>query len=181
MQQDERVIVAQAQARDSEAFGRIYETYFEKIFRYVGLKTGFGAEAEDLTQQVFMKALESIGSYKVQGDIPFSAWLYRIAHNQVVDHLRKRSRRPTAELDENLPLPAKDDPAAETELKMESRALMAATRQLTAAQQEVIALRFGAELPIAEVARLTGRTEGAVKAMQHAAIASLRKIMVDAI
>ncbi|ADJ26403.1 RNA polymerase, sigma-24 subunit, ECF subfamily [Dehalogenimonas lykanthroporepellens BL-DC-9] len=180
-QQDERDIIARAQARDSEAFGQIYEAYFDRIFRYIGLKTGFGPEAEDLTQQVFLKALESIGSYRVKGDVPFSAWLYRIAHNQVVDHLRKRSRRPTAELDENLPLPAKDDPAGETELKMASQALMAATRHLTTAQQEVIALRFGAELSITEVSRLTGRTEGAVKAMQHAAITSLRKLMVDAL
>jgi RNA polymerase sigma-70 factor (ECF subfamily) len=85
------------------------------------------------------------------------------------------------ELDETMPLAADDDPAAETELKMESRELIAATQKLTPSQREVIALRFGAELPIAEVARLTGRTEGAVKAMQHAAIAALRRLMMEKI
>ncbi|TFG47216.1 MAG: sigma-70 family RNA polymerase sigma factor [Dehalococcoidia bacterium] len=179
MQQDERNIVARAQAQDSEAFGLIYEAYFDKIYRYVSIKTGNRTEAEDLTQQVFVKALESISSYKVQGEVPFSAWLYRIAHNQIVDCLRRRSRRPTVELDETMPLAADDDTAAEVELKLESKELMSATKKLTAAQQEVIALRFGAELPIAEVSRLTGRTEGAVKAMQHSAVAALRRIMCE--
>lgn len=177
MQQDEREIVARAQARDAEAFGLIYEAYFDKIFRYISIKTGNRTEAEDLTQQVFIKAMGSINSYKVRGEIPFSAWLYRIAHNQIVDSLRKRSRRPTVELDETMPLPSNDNPAAETELKMESQELMAATNKLTPAQRDVIALRFGAELPIAEVARLTGRSEGAVKAMQHSAVAALRRLM----
>ncbi|MDV2989803.1 MAG: sigma-70 family RNA polymerase sigma factor [Dehalogenimonas sp.] len=181
MQQDEREIITRAQARDAEAFGLIYEAYFDKIYRYVSIKTGNRTEAEDLTQQVFVKALSSIHSYKVMSNIPFSAWLYRIAHNQIVDSLRKRSRRPTVELDETMPLAADDDPAAETELKMESRELIAATQKLTPSQREVIALRFGAELPIAEVARLTGRTEGAVKAMQHAAIAALRRLMMEKI
>ena len=178
MQQNEQEIVARAQAQDREAFGLIYEAYFDKIYRYVSIKTGNRTEAEDLTQQVFVKALQSINKYKVQGEIPFSAWLYRIAHNQVVDCLRQRSRRQTVELDDTMPLPAADNPAAETELKLTGQELIAATRHLTQAQQEVIALRFGAELPIAEVARLTGRSEGAVKAMQHSAVAALRRIMV---
>jgi RNA polymerase sigma-70 factor (ECF subfamily) len=174
--QEEQSLISRAQGRDAEAFGRLYGTYFDKIYRYVVIKIGNRTEAEDLTQQVFMNALESINSYKVR-EVPFSAWLYRIAHNQVVDCLRKRSRRPTLALDESLPLPAEDDPAAETELKLETEELVAATRKLTKAQQEVIALRFGAEMPIAEVACLLGKTEGAVKAMQHSAVAALRRIM----
>jgi len=174
--QDEQSLIARAKARDAEAFGRIYEAYFDKIYRYVVLKIGSRAEAEDVAQQVFINALESITSYKVR-EVPFSSWLYRIAHNQVVDCLRKRTRRPTLELDETLPLPADDDPAAETEFKLETKELMAATKRLTPAQQEVIALRFGAEMPIAEVARRLGKTEGAVKAMQHSAVAALRRIM----
>ncbi|MEN8613725.1 ECF subfamily RNA polymerase sigma factor, BldN family [Dehalogenimonas sp. THU2] len=178
--QDEREIVARAQARDTEAFGLLYEKYFDKIYRYICIKIGSRTEAEDLTQQVFINALGSIGSYKVR-EVPFSAWLYRIAHNLIVDCLRRRTRRPTVELDETMPLAADDDPAAEVEIKMESKELIAATKKLTAAQQEVLALRFGAELPIAEVARLTGRTEGAVKAMQHSAVAALRRIMCEQI
>ena len=178
--QDEQSLIARAQARDAEAFGRLYEAYFDKIFRYVAIKIGSRVEAEDLTQQVFMNALESINSYKVR-EVPFSAWLYRIAHNQVVDCLRKRSRRPTVVLDESLPLPADDDQVADTELKLETKELIEATKKLTKSQQEVIALRFGAEMPIAEVARLLGKTEGAVKAMQHSAVAALRRIMCEPI
>ena len=178
--QDEQSLIARAQARDAEAFGRLYEAYFDKIFRYVAIKIGSRVEAEDLTQQVFMNALESINSYKVR-EVPFSAWLYRIAHNQVVDCLRKRSRRPTLVLDESLPLPADDDQVADTELKLETKELIEATKKLTKSQQEVIALRFGAEMPIAEVARLLGKTEGAVKAMQHSAVAALRRIMCEPI
>ena len=178
--QDEQSLIARAQTRDTEAFGRLYEAYFDKIFRYVAIKIGSRTEAEDLTQQVFMNALESINSYKVR-EVPFSAWLYRIAHNQVVDCLRKRSRRPTLVLDESLPLPADDDQVTETELKLETKELIEATKKLTKSQQEVIALRFGAEMPIAEVARLLGKTEGAVKAMQHSAVAALRRIMCEPI
>ncbi len=178
--QDEQSLITRAQARDAEAFGRLYEAYFGKIFRYVAIKIGSRTEAEDLTQQVFMNALESINSYKVR-EVPFSAWLYRIAHNQVVDCLRKRSRRPTVELDETMPLAADDDQVADTELKLETKELIEATKKLTKSQQEVVALRFGAEMPIAEVARLLGKTEGAVKAMQHSAVAALRRIMCEPI
>ena len=176
--QDEQSLIARAQSRDAEAFSRLYEAYFEKIYRYVVIKIGNRTEAEDVTQQVFMNALESIGSYKVR-EVPFSAWLYRIAHNQIVDTLRKRSRRPTMELDETMPLPSGEDLVADVELKLDTKELMAATRKLTKLQQEVIALRFGADMPIAEVAKVMGKNEGAIKAMQHSAVAALRRIMVN--
>jgi len=112
-------------------------------------------------------------------EVPFSAWLYRIAHNQVVDTLRKRSRRPTMELDESLPIPADGDLVEETELKLETKELVEAARKLTKLQQEVIALRFGADLPIAQVAKVMGKNEGAIKALQHSAVAALRRIMSE--
>ena len=174
--QDEQSLIMRAQARDAEAFGRLYEAYFEKIYRYVAIKIGNRTEAEDLTQQVFVNALESIGSYKVR-EVPFSAWLYRIAHNQIVDTLRKRSRRPTLELDESLPIPAEGNLVEDVELKLETKELIEAAKKLTKLQQEVIALRFGADLPIAQVAKVMGKSEGAIKAMQHSAVAALRRIM----
>ena len=176
--QDERSLITRAQSRDAEAFGLLYEAYFEKIYRYVAIKIGNRTEAEDLTQQVFINALESIGSYKMR-EVPFSAWLYRIAHNQIVDTLRKRSRRPTMELDESLPIPADGDLVQEIELKLETKELVEAAKKLTKLQQEVIALRFGVDMPIADVARVMGKTEGAIKAMQHSAVAALRRIMVN--
>ncbi|APV44634.1 RNA polymerase sigma-70 factor, ECF subfamily [Dehalogenimonas formicexedens] len=174
--QDEQSLITRAQSRDPEAFGQLYEAYFEKIYRYVAIKIGNRTEAEDLTQQVFVNALESICSYKMR-EVPFSAWLYRIAHNQVVDTLRKRSRRPTMELDESLAIPADGDLVEETELKLETKELVEAAKKLTKLQQEVIALRFGADMPIAQVAKVMGKNEGAIKALQHSAVGALRRIM----
>jgi RNA polymerase sigma-70 factor (ECF subfamily) len=89
--QSEESLVRRAQKRDQEAFSQLYEQYFDKIYRYLILRIGNQMEAEDLTQQVFLKALKSINAFQWKG-IPFSAWLYRIAHNLAVECLRKRMR-----------------------------------------------------------------------------------------
>jgi RNA polymerase sigma-70 factor (ECF subfamily) len=178
--QDEQSLVRRAQQQDKEAFAELYEAYFDKIYRYIVLKTGDRTEAEDMTQQVFLKALKSLPAYKYK-DVPFSAWLYRIAHNQMVDHFRRSGRQQSCELtDEITPDDPEGNPEHQTELKINIEGLVKATRQLTRAQQEVIALRFSSDLPVAEVARLMGRSEGAVKALQHSAVLALRKIMVVA-
>lgn len=174
--QDEEGLIRRAKEHDPVALTQIYEENFDRIYRYIVLKMGDRVEAEDMTQQVFLKAIQSISSYKWQG-MPFSSWLYRIAHNQVVDYLRKKSKRPLVPLDEGLSA-GDDDPRREAEKKMEIEELAAATKQLTPAQQEVISLRFSSELSIAEVARVMGKSEGAVKALQHAAIIALRKVLV---
>jgi RNA polymerase sigma-70 factor (ECF subfamily) len=176
--QDEQSLVRRAQQQDQEAFTELYEAYFDKIYRYIMLKTGDRTEAEDMTQQVFLKALKSLSTYQWR-DVPFSAWLYRIAHNQMVDYFRKTTRQPTTELTEAItPNDPNENPQRQTELKADIEHLVKATRQLTKAQQEVIALRFSSDLPVAEVARLMGKSEGAVKALQHSAVVALRKIMV---
>jgi RNA polymerase sigma-70 factor (ECF subfamily) len=170
--QNEKSLIAQAQKHDQEAFSQLYEEYFDKIYRYVTLKLGNAMEAEDVTQQVFLKALQSISSFKWKG-IPFSAWLFRIAHNQVVDYLRKK-RHATVPLEEPLPS-STGNPQQAVELKLDIERLLTATGKLTEAQREVISLRFTSELPIAEVARVMGRSQGAVKALQHSAILALRQ------
>jgi RNA polymerase sigma-70 factor (ECF subfamily) len=175
--QEEESLVQRAQSSDPEAFSQLYERYFNKIFRYIALKIGNSPEAEDMTQQVFLKSLQSISSYRWR-DIPFSAWLFRIAHNLVVDHLRKKTRQPTASL-ENLPLAAEDDPQEMAMIRIDNERLRVATKQLTRSQQEVISLRFSGELPIAEVARIMGKKPGAIKALQHSAIIALRKLMSE--
>ena len=173
--QDEESLIRRAKQRDQVALTQLYEENFDRIYRYIVLKIGDRTEAEDMTQQVFLNAIQSISSYKWKG-MPFSSWLYRIAHNQVVDHLRKKSKRITVPLDESLPARA-DDPGHTAEQKIEIEEIIDATRGLTPAQQEVISLRFGGELSVAEVARAMGRSEGAVKALQHSAIAALRKAL----
>jgi RNA polymerase sigma-70 factor, ECF subfamily len=178
--QDEEELVRRAKAGDQKAFTALYEEYFDKIYRYIVLKVGNETEAEDMTQQVFLNALKSISSYKWQG-YPFSSWLYRIAHNQVVDHLRRRAKKP-ATLNEELPLASDGrggaDPQQVTERNFSVEQLLAATEKLTVAQREVISLRFTSDLSTGEVARIMGKSVGAVKALQHSAIVALRKVLV---
>jgi RNA polymerase sigma-70 factor (ECF subfamily) len=172
---DEQSLIRRAQQHDPMALTQIYEENFDKIYRYIVLKIGDRTEAEDMTQQVFLNVLKSISSYKWKG-MPFTSWLYRIAHNQVVDFLRKKSKRPTVPLDESMPFVG-DNPEHAIEQKIEIEGLAVAARKLTSAQREVISLRFAAEMSVAEVAKVMGRSEGAVKALQHSAILALRKLL----
>jgi RNA polymerase sigma-70 factor (ECF subfamily) len=175
--QDEEGLVRRAQQQENEAFAQLYEAYFDKIYRYILLRMGNETEAEDLTQQVFMKVLHSISSYKSKG-APFSSWVYRIAHNQVVDFLRQRNKKATVDI-EGLSLPFQgEDPQHRMESELDIKQLKEATRQLTSAQQEVLSLRFAGELSIAQCAQIMGKSEGAIKALQHAAVQSLRKALV---
>jgi len=173
--QNEESLVKRAQQHDQVALTRLYDENFDRIYRYIVLKIGDRTEAEDMTQQVFLQALKSISSYKWKGT-PFSAWLYRIAHNQIVDYFRKKSRYATVDLDPRIQ-DRDPDPVTLAEKKMDAAELAEATRKLTRAQQEVIALRFSSDLPIAEVSRIMGKSEGAIKALQHSAIRALRKVM----
>lgn len=175
--QDEERLVKRAKERDEVAFAMLYEANFNKIYRYCIIRVGNEMEAEDMAQQVFMRALESIDSYKWQG-APFSAWLFRIAHNQVVDYHRKRVKRITAPLEEGLSVPCEgNDPVEQVEQSFNMAQLATCMRHLTDAQQQVISLRFTSELPITEVAKIMGKSEGAIKALQHSAILSLRRVM----
>ncbi len=175
--QEEESLIRRAQQRDQVALTQLYEENFDRIYRYIVLKIGDRTEAEDMTQQVFLNALQSISSYRWKG-MPFASWLYRIAHNQVVDYLRKKTRHASVPLDESISrADADSDPKHVTERKMEIEELVVATKKLTTAQQEVISLRFAGELSIAEVARVMGKSEGAVKSLQHRALASLRRLL----
>jgi len=178
--QNEESLVQRAKQYDQQAFTELYEAYFEKIYRYIVLKIGDRTEAEDMTQQVFLNALKSISSYKWKGT-PFSAWLYRIAHNQVVDYFRRKSKRPTTSLDDSLSISngkRESNPQSITEHSFDIEQLLSATGKLTEAQREVISLRFSSELPTAEVAKIMGKSQGAIKALQHSAILALRKTLV---
>jgi RNA polymerase sigma-70 factor (ECF subfamily) len=167
--------VSRAQKHDQEAFAQLYEEYFDRIYRYITLKIGDAVEAEDLTQQVFLNSLRSISSFRWRGK-PFSAWLYRIAHNQVVDYLRKKKR---AEVPlEETRASAGVDPRLDAERKLDMERVLAATQKLTEAQREVISLRFTSQLSIAQVAQVMGKSQGAVKALQHSGIVALRRALL---
>ena len=176
--QNEESLIRRAQHRDQEAFAQLYEAHFDKIYRYVTLRIGNETEAEDMTQQVFLNALKSISSFKWRG-ISFSAWLFRIAHNQVVDYVRKKAKRPAVPLDESL-VSSDSNPQLMAERSLDIERLISATKQLTKAQREVIGLRFAGELAVAEVAKVMSKSEGAIKALQHSAIVALRKTLLRA-
>lgn len=171
----DEVLVQAAQKNDVEAFGQLYERYFDRIYSYLSFKLNNADECEDLAAQVFLKALESIRSYRWKG-IPFSAWLFRIAHNLIVDYLRRTSRRQVEELDERLP-DGRDfaDPERMLDETVTREALIGAVGRLTPLQQQVVNLKFAAGLSNAEAAAVMGKTEGAVKALQHAALNSLHR------
>jgi RNA polymerase sigma-70 factor (ECF subfamily) len=176
--QAEQELVHRAQKGDNEAFARLYEDYFDRIYRYMAIKIGDRTEAEDITQQVFIKALRSVRSFKWKG-VPFSAWLFRIAHNLLVDYLRKHKKVVTVPLNDSL-IQGGSNPQLIAEHSLEMEQVASAAKNLTSAQQEVISLRFAADLPIAEVAKIMGKSEGAVKALQHSSIIALRKALLRA-
>jgi len=171
----EEQLVQRAINGDKDAFTHIYDMHFDKIYRYIYVKVRSQAEAEDLTQDVFIKAYEGIRSYKWR-DLPFTAWLFRIAHNRVIDHVRKASREKKTGLEEADAI-SSGDPVYMSEQNFEVYQLKVALQQLPDAQREVATLRFISELSIAEVASALGKSEGTVKALQFNAVASLRKLL----
>ena len=173
----EESLIQRAKQGEPEAFEQLYEANFDRIYRYLLLKVRNRADAEDMTQQVFLKALESIGSFRWRG-VPFSAWLFRIARNQAVDYFRKKGKQMTLPLDEARSVTTADfDPVALAEQKLRIEQLATACQSLSEAQREVISLRFAGGLSVAETAKAMGKSEGAVKVSQHDAIAKLRRIL----
>lgn len=174
--QDERELIRRAKEYDVEAFAEIYERYYQSIFNYIYYRVSDTTLAEDLCSEVFLKAMEAIESFTFQG-VPFSAWLYRIAGNLVIDHYRRQSAQPEVVLGDSRPLVADDNPGAALEQQFTHQELRQALRKLTVDQQQVIILKFVDGLSNSEVAQILGKTEGAVKSLQHRALASLGRLM----
>jgi RNA polymerase sigma-70 factor (ECF subfamily) len=173
--QQEGSLVRRAQQGEPEAFEQLYEAHFDKIYRYIMLRLKNQAEAEDLTQQVFLKALESLGNYNWRG-VPFSSWLFRIAHNQVVDYVRRGSKMKMLALDESGTL-SESNPVMMAEKNLKLRQVAMACEKLSEGQREVISMRFAGGLTVAETAKAMDKSEGAVKVLQHAALVKLRQIL----
>jgi RNA polymerase sigma-70 factor (ECF subfamily) len=171
----EEQIVRRAVNGDREAFTYIYNLHFDKVYRYIYIKVRSQIEAEDLTQEVFIKAYEGIRNYRWK-ELPITAWLFRIAHNHVIDYIRKISKEKRADLSEADAISG-GDPVYMTEQNFEIYELKNALEKLPDAQREVATLRFISELSISEVALTLGKSEGTVKALQFNAIASLRKLL----
>jgi RNA polymerase sigma-70 factor (ECF subfamily) len=170
---EEESIARRLQKREPEAWSAVYEEYFPRVFRYIALRVSNRTEAEDLTEQAFLKALESIDSFRWRG-VPFPAWLFRIARNLVIDYWRTAKSKTPLPLDESL-LNDDADPVAIAETNLDIKQVFQAIGQLTQSQREVIELRFVGGLSVTEVSKLLGKSEGAVKVMQHSALVALRK------
>ncbi len=170
------------QARhNAEAFGVLYERYVDRVYNYIYYRTGDTHEAEDLTARVFYRALAHMSEYRTRG-APFAAWLYRIAHNLVANWHRDRSRHRDVRLDDLTSLIEKGDgPQQLVEQDEDARAVLAAIRQLPPERQQLLILKFVDELSNAEIARVMGRSEGAIKSLYHRTLIVLREELKRAI
>ncbi len=171
--QDELVLLAKN--GDADAFGHLYETYLDRIYRYIYFRVTDEQTTEDLISQVFAKAWENLRRYQPSGR-PFIAWLYTIAHNTVIDHYR--TRKDTVALENTIAL-ASDapDPHEQVEMHVESDHLRVALQALTPDQQQVIVLKFISGLTTEEIARQLQKTPGAVRALQMRALQALARRM----
>ena len=167
--------------KDPAAFGYLYERYVTKIYNYVYYRVGNHHDAEDLTSRVFHRALTHIKDYADRG-VPFSAWLYRIAHNLVANWHRDHARRQNLALEDvTLVGDALEMPEWVTETNEERRRLLKAIRHLPEERQELLILKFVEQLSNAEVGHVMGRTEGAIKSLYHRTLLSLRDELLTSV
>jgi RNA polymerase sigma-70 factor (ECF subfamily) len=159
---------------DSDAFSAIYERYVGRIYNYIYYRTGNASDAEDLTARVFFRALGHIGGYRNMG-VPFSAWLYRIAHNLVANWHRDNSRRQEVTLEDNINLVHRAElPESTLVATQEMEELLGVIRTLTPERQQLVILKFVERLSNAEISIIMGRSEGAIKSLYHRTLLSLR-------
>ena len=164
-----------ARGYDAQALAEIYDRYAERIYRYLYRHLGDAAQAEDLTSEVFLKLLQALNTPRAPRD-RLQGWLYRVAHNLAIDWFRQESKSAPLSLDEGL-VAGDGSPSIAVEKRQAQERLREAIRQLTPDQQQVILLRFGEQLKIAEVSRLMDKSEGAVKVLQHRAVKRLGKLL----
>jgi len=174
----EASLVARAKRGDEAAISQLYRQYAPRIYGYVASRVGDPTLADDLTSEVFLRALEGLPRFEYRG-ISLGAWLYRIAHDRLADHFRQHARRETLPL-ENGVLPPQNGVEHEAEANLEAQRLKKAIGQLTADQQQVILLRFNAGLKLKEAAYVMDRSIGAVKMLQLRALARLRQLVDQA-
>jgi RNA polymerase sigma-70 factor (ECF subfamily) len=172
--ESDSALIARAK-EDPEAFGLLYERYVNNIYNYIYYRTGNHHDAEDLAARTFYRALKHISRYVDRG-APFSAWLYRIAHNLVANWHRDRSRRQMISLEELVVGTLKrEEPATLAEEHEEQDMLLQTVRRLPPERQQLLILKFVEQMSNAEIAQVMGRTEGAIKSLYHRTLVTLRK------
>lgn len=179
LEYNEEQALARASQGDKDAFGILYERYVERIYNYVYYRTGNEHDAEDLTARVFQRAMNHIRNYTDRG-VPFSAWLYRIAHNLVANWHRDRSRRQEIPLNDAPILQSKGDhPERNLVRSQEQEALLKLIRRLPPERQNLLILKFVENMSNAEIGKIMGRSEGAVKSLYHRTLLALRDQIDD--
>jgi RNA polymerase sigma-70 factor (ECF subfamily) len=172
---DERGLLERAKQYDEAALGELYDRYAPRIYAYIYRRVSDAHLAEDLTADVFVRVIQAVQSERFW-QTSFQAWLYRIAHNLVVDQYRRGRQRNELAVDE-LVLATEDGPDSAVAKQLSYEQLGGAIKRLTPDQQQALALRFGEGLPAREVAEIMEKSVGAIEAMQHRALAALRRIL----
>lgn len=171
----EKEVLALAGQGDKKAFGVLYDKYAERIYNYIFYRTGNALDAEDLTARVFFRAMRHITNYTDRG-VPFSAWLYRIAHNLVANWHRDGSRRQEVALEDGYRSSRGDEyPEAALMQNEEQNALLHLIRNLPEERQQVLILKFVEHMSNAEIGEIMDRTEGAIKSLYHRTLLALRQ------
>jgi len=168
-------LVRRAQTYEEDAIRSLYETYYPKIYNYAFLQMGDVQAAEDLASDVMLKMIESIGKFNFRG-LPFGAWVFRIARNRLIDLHRRRKRRGEVDLSETL-ISTLASPGVMAERALERGQIQVALKHLTDEQRQVIVLKFIQGFDNRSVAKILGRSEGAIKSLQHRALGSLRRVV----
>ena len=177
IEQSDAILVAQAREGDSEAFGTLYRRYVDPIYRYLFARLGESKEAEDLTEDVFFRSFQALGTYRERG-WPFSAFLYQVAKNVLIDHYRRQK----PEVGISNPAPALETlrPLDEHMIRGEQlQDLRQAMEEIPLNYREVIILRIIMAMPTSTVANWMNLTEGATRVLLHRALAALRGRMLE--
>lgn len=169
---EEKRLIHLAQKGQKEAFARLYRQHVQAIYRYIYYRVSDNQLAEDLTGDVFVKALAALPKYRDQGK-PFIAWLYRIAHARVIDYYRLRERRPDESNIESEPIAMSSNMDSALLQQQAAKVLQLAIAELTDEQQHVIILRFVEGESLESVANILGKNTNAIKALQHRALRAL--------
>lgn len=171
-------LVTRAQAGDATAYGELYDALVAPIYRYTYYRVSTREDAEDLTEIAFLRGWENLKKYKKQAGNPFSAWLFRIAHNLVVDYYRTKPRNDTTELDETWATDTRDaSPALLAEMHFDQLSLRRAIHLLPEAYQQIVVLKFINEFDNTEIAKIIGKSAGAVRILQFRALARLKELL----
>lgn len=173
-QYSEEYLVRAAQQGNREAFAELYESNVERVYHYLVRRMGQAADAEDVTTEVFIRAMESLPTFEFKG-IPFIAWLFRIAHNVAVNQMKKQSRRQEVPLEDVSS--GSNDPAEQALRRVTYGEVASAMGSLTSLQREIIDSRFIKQLSVSETAHKMKRSQGGIRVLQHSALRALQRIL----